>query len=163
MIKLSSKTYHLNVDQKNFWANLDAITFGQALNPELTYTTQFMGKFENTFAGRRKRNHFSIYLYQPLAAGWKMEVLAKGEVKNGSQGTQVKIDYEIPLWSILAFLIIAGFTLTTLWISDLFTTSVVCSLLVLFAYLLILQSNHKAIKSEVQKQFLNFQDRTERS
>ena len=158
MLKLSSGTYHLKeIDQKTFWNKLDAITFGQVMNPEMGYTTQYWGNFDNVFAGRRKDDDFSIYLYRPITEGFRTEILAKGTVKSGLQGILVEVNFEVPLWSILAFFFIGGTLFLSLWLSAAAGIAVITSGVLLIIYGLILNANHNSVKREIRKQFKRFQ------
>ena len=64
MIRLNTIEYYIEgVSEDSFWKRLDSITVGQEINPEFSYTTQYLGKFENVFGGRKRGNEFAIYLY----------------------------------------------------------------------------------------------------
>jgi len=83
MIKLSSKTDILpNISSDLIWSELDKITCAQTVPPEISYSTQYFGNFDNVFGGRKKESNFSIYLYRPISKSMRTEILAKGAVKH---------------------------------------------------------------------------------
>ena len=128
------------------------------MNPELSYTTQFFGNFDNIFAGQKKDDSFSIYLYRPITRGMRTEILAKGSVLPVENGIEVHVRYEIPFWSILAFVFLGGFAFLTFYInSGLIIGSVVTGLFLLI-YVLILNANHNAVKNEILAQFKKIRD-----
>lgn len=154
MIKLSSKSYVIkNIDSESFFKQLDSITCGQAMNPEFSYSTQHLGKFENVFGGRKRGNKFSIYLYRPIEQGMRTEILAKGIVTPTEQGIAVDIRYEIPFWSILMFVLFGGLVFL-LFLGNLgWIMGMVPVFILLVIYMAILNSNHIAVKSEIYNQF----------
>lgn len=109
MIPMSSHKYYLkHVTRDAFWAAIESKTVGQYINPEFGYTTPFLGNFNNEFGGRRTNNFFSIYLYRPITRGFREEVPAKGELQIHNNQLVIKTNYEIPFWSFMMFIVIAG-------------------------------------------------------
>lgn len=154
MIKLSSKTYYIEgIEIKEFWDKLDKITCGQHINPELSYTTKHLGNFDNVFAGRKSGDKFSIYLYRPIEQGFRTEILAKGKIKEVADGIKIDIKYEIPMWSILAFIFICSLTLLPVWFLYSKIISVIITTIFSIIYALVLNSNHNDIKKEIKNQF----------
>ncbi|WP_075591555.1 hypothetical protein [Labilibacter marinus] len=158
MIKLSSKKYKLvGITKESFWKKLNGITVGQNTNPEISYSTQFDGNYNNKFGGRKKGDKFSIYLYRPISRGFRTEILAKGKlVENpGDKSLNIYVNYEIPFWSFLMFLSLAPMLFVALY----FTYEPVGYLSVVLAfviYVLIIRSNHNDINKEIEKQFKVF-------
>jgi len=157
MIKLSSKTYNIEqISKGEFWKKLDEITLGQYINPEISYTTQFLGNFDNVFAGRKSENKFSIYLYRPITSGFRTEILAKGKITEISTGLKIDVRYDIPFWSIFALILLGSMTLLNIWVFYNEIVSMVITSIITIIYILIVRSNHKDIKMEIEKQFLKF-------
>lgn len=157
MIPLSTHSYILkNIDVKKFWKNLDDITFGQSLNPEFGYTTQYWGDFDNVFDGRKTGNAFSVYLYRPITESFRTEILAKGTVREWENGIKINIKYEIPFWSILVLILFGSLIMFSVWISYSKVVSIVLISIILLIYILIINSNHNDVKREISSQFNNF-------
>ena len=159
MIKLSSKTYTIkNISVDLFWANLDDITCGQNINPEISYTTPFWGDFDNVFAGRKVGETFSVYLYRPIYYGFRTEILAKGKVLKVVNDLKIGVTYEIPVWSTLIFLAFTGLLILMLAGNGIaLTISAVTVIIALYS--LIIHSNHNDIRREIARQFKALENR----
>lgn len=155
MIKLSSQTFILKgISTEEFWTKLNSITVGQHINPEISYTSVFDGNHDNVFGGRKKGNKFSIYLYRPIARGFRTEILAKGVVSNQNPNNELRIDckFEIPFWSVLVFFLIASLTFLPLFaISKI--AGIATTLIGMLIYGMIISSNCSDIKKELNEQF----------
>lgn len=152
MIKLSRQKYKIHgVSQKQFWSELDNITAGQAMNPEFGYTTQHLPNFDNVFAGRRKDNKFSVYLYRPMTNIFRTEILAKGIVTEKKDLLLIESSFELPFWSVIIFLIIGSIIFIPLYFTSFFG-GIVFSLIGLFIYSIVVDSNYSKIKKELKKQ-----------
>ena len=154
LIPLKKIKYQLkNTPESEFWQHMDSITFGQKLNPELGYVTQFLGNFDNNFAGRKTGNEFSIYLYRPISQAFRTEILAKGTVESRPNRIEVDVKFEIPFHSILKFFLLGGL-LSLLIMSQFSAPAGYFGVLFLFiSYILILRSNLGSVKTELEKQF----------
>ena len=158
MIRLSSSRYRLtNITTDDFWKKLNSITVGQHTNPEMSYSTQFDGNYDNKFGGRKKGNNFSIYLYRPITRGFRTEILAKGNVVEdiSRNAINIYVNFEIPLWSIFMFLFLSPLLFIPFYfISE--TLGYLITLLGIVIYALILRSNHKDIVRELERQLKDF-------
>ncbi len=160
MIKLSSQEYKIHgVSQELFWTELDNITAGQAMNPEFGYTTQHLLNFDNVFAGRRKDNKFSIYLYRPMTNIFRTEILAKGIVTVKKDMLLIESSFELPFRSIIICLLIGSIVFLPLYFTSIFG-GIVFSLIGFFIYSIIVDSNHSNIKKELKKQLDKIEEKT---
>ena len=154
MIKLSSQSFILKgISKEEFWTKLNNITVGQHINPEISYTTTFDGNHDNIFGGRKTKNKFSIYLYRPVARGFRTEILAKGVVTNQNADNELRIDckFEIPFWSILMFLVISSIIFLPLFaVSN--VAGITLTSIGILIYGMIISSNHSDIKKELNEQ-----------
>ncbi|MCL3782470.1 hypothetical protein EMN47_18970 [Prolixibacteraceae bacterium JC049] len=154
MIKLSSQSFILKgISKEEFWTKLDKITVGQHINPEISYSTTFDGNYDNVFGGRKEKDKFSIYLYRPLTRGFRTEILAKGVLSNQNSDNELRIDcnFEIPLWSIIMFLVI-GSVLFLPFFAVSNAVGIVITSIGILIYGMIISSNHSDIKKELSEQ-----------
>jgi len=158
MIRLSRKIYRLrNITENDFWAHIEDITAGQNINPEMG--SMFRGKFENIFGGKRVKNKFSIFLYQPISIELWMKILAKGQVSFDNKKECVVIDcrFEIPFWSILILFFLGLCFVTPFYFISLNTGIIINSVFLLICSL-ILRANYSKIVDEFKKQFDKISD-----
>ncbi|WP_299578362.1 hypothetical protein [uncultured Sunxiuqinia sp.] len=154
MIKLSSQSFQLKgISTEEFWTKLNGITVGQHMNPEISYTNAFDGNHDNVFGGRKKNNTFSLYLYRPIARGFRTEILAKGVVttQNSSNELQIDCNYEIPFWSILMFLVFGGLIFLPAFAMST-TVGMVTTAIGVLIYGMIISSNHADMRKALNEQ-----------
>lgn len=160
MIRLNRKIYRLhNITENDFWAHFNDITVGQNINPEMSFSTPFPGKFDNVFGGRKIKNKFSIFLYQPISREFWAKILAKGQVSFDDKRKCVIIDckFEIPFWSILILLLLGLLIVTPFYFITL-NLGIIINIIFLSIYGLILKLNHHKIIDELKKQFDKISD-----
>ncbi len=156
MIPISSHTYYLkHVTKDAFWSALESKTVAQYINPEFGYTTPFWGNFNNEFGGRRTNNFFSIYLYRPITRGFRVEVLAKGEIQIHNNQLVIKTNYEIPFWSFMMFVVIAGLLSIQFVISLPAIGSIILIALMILIYGTITMSNYRDLKRVFERALID--------
>ena len=160
MICLNRKIYRLyNITENEFWSRLDDITVGQNINPEMSYSTPYPGKFENVFGGRKVKDKFSIFLYHPITRELWIRILAKGQVSFDKKKETVVIDcrFEIAFWSIFILFLFGLFFITPSYFISL-KTGIIVSGIVLLIYGLLIKSNYRSTVNELKKQFAKISD-----
>lgn len=152
MILLSKKKYNLkNVPTDFFWKELDNITAGQNINPEISYTPQYFANFENIFAGRKIGDTFSLYLYKPKTFVFRTEILAKGRVKDFGNDIEIDCRFEIPFGSFIKFIIISFLINAPMYLTSI-GGGLVLSAIIITIYSAVIGSNHNGIRTELQNQ-----------
>ena len=152
MIALSKEKYLLNgISQEVFWNELDKITAGQNVNPEISYSTQYFPNFDNIFAGRKIGNTFSIYLYKPKISGFRTEILAKGTLHEEKNKIRIDCSFEIPLGSLLKALILVFLFNIPFYLSS-STAGLIFSFIIVAIYTTLISSNHTDIKRTLSTQ-----------
>lgn len=159
MIRISSKKYHLkNVAPKVFWAELDTKTVGQKINPEISYSTQYWGNFDNVFAGRKVKDTFAIYLYRPIIKGFRTEILAKGKLTETNGQLVIHTSYEIPFWSVFVFILFGGLFSLKSMITLPFLGSFIFTALMIFLYGALIKSNYDDMKRIFEKELVGLEN-----
>lgn len=158
MIPLGKEKHVLTkISADDFWSYLDEITCGQALNPELGYSTPFYGNFENVFGGRKRGNTFTVFLYRPITSGFRTEILAKGKVRSIKEDAlSIEISYELPFWSFSIFCLIQIFPIALIFINWKNPTGWFSALFLFIVYALVVWFNFEAMKKELNAQLEQF-------
>ena len=144
MLQLSSYTYKLpGIRQNDFYAELDTITYGQTLNPELVNSTPLEGKSDNVFAGTKNENSFVIYLYQPFKSFFKIKILTKGQTVEKNNTLEVSCSFELSFWSFMMFFVILLFGVSSALINHNYILSVIIGLIIFFVYAMFVLSRYK--------------------
>ena len=156
MIKLSSQVYNMKGLTKTFfWEELNKISVGQYVNPELAYTTRYHAKKHHVFGGRKDQDKFSIFQHRPIYKSLLLGILTKGKISESKTGLKVECKFEIPLWSIFVFLFLSYlFFIRFSLISE--TAGILAAAIWLGVYILVLDLNHRSIKKVVEKTFREF-------
>ena len=160
MICLNKKIYRLhNITENDFWEQLNDITVGQNLSPEMGYSTQFVGKSKNVFGGRKVKNKFSLFLYRPITRELWIRILAKGQVLFDDSKDCLIVDcrFEIPIWSIFILLLFALFFVAPSYFVSLDTGIFISCIFLLISSLLIIL-NYRDIVNKLKKQFEKIAD-----
>jgi len=108
--------------------------------------------------GIKKDDKFSVYLYRPTTSSFRTEILAKGKILETSSGLKIDVRFDIPLWSIMAFIFIGSITLFYIWTFQNEITAMLITILLATLYILIVRSNHKDVKMEIENQFKKFKE-----
>lgn len=112
MIRLATEKYYLEgVSEYFFWEELDRITAGQSLNPQLGYNRPLYAKPASVFAGRKTGNQFSVYLYGPVNRFFRTTILCNGLVSAKSHGIMINCSFEYPLWAFVRLMVLLGLVL----------------------------------------------------
>ncbi|MGQ8337338.1 hypothetical protein ACUNWD_12375 [Sunxiuqinia sp. A32] len=152
MIVLSKEKYVLDgIKKEVLWNELDKITAGQNVNPEISYSTQYFPSFDNIFAGRKLGNSFSIYLYKPKINGFRTEILAKGTLHEEKNKIRIDCSFEIPFGSLMKFLIL-GFIFNVPFYLSSSTVGLIFSFIIVAIYATIISANHTDIKKTLSTQ-----------
>ena len=156
MIKLSSQVYNMKGLTKSFfWEELNKISVGQYVNPEFAYTTRYHAKKHHIFGGRKEQDKFSIFQHRPIYKSLLLGILTKGKISESKTGLKIECKFEIPLWSLIAFLFLSYlFFIRFSLISE--TAGILATAIWLGVYILVLDLNHRSIKKVVEKTFREF-------
>ena len=144
MLQLNSIKYKLyGIRQKDFFEELDSVTYGQTLNPELVNSTSLEEKSDTIFAGTKSKNAFSIFLYQPFKTFFKIKILTKGQTVEKNKSLEIICSFELSFWSILMFFVILIFGISLTMTNHSYILSILIGIIIFFVYVMFVLSRYK--------------------
>lgn len=162
MIILNKKIYILRgISREFFWKELDQITAGQHINPELSYTHWHTANFDNIFAGKKVGNQFSIYLFKPKTNFFRTEILAKGHVEETNDGIRIACNFELPFGSFIKLLIPSLLIFVPLLSYSVLSGIILLSFFV-FAYSMLVLSNRDKLQKVMKEEFRKIKNSTKK-